>query len=207
MPRVPTIVAAALLWLPSVAVGAQGVNTAGIRGSVSVGTGQNTNARVRVSRDATGFAVEIRATAGRFLVQGLEPGGPYTVTVRALGYAPQHAQGVFLSLGELREMHFVLQPVAARLDTVAVVTTRRPGGVHDDGGTGMTISESMLDHLPSLNRDLYDFVRLVPQVSTKIGLPNPGLPGQQAVGPAAAMARPPGMFPGQPGNQGPPSPV
>lgn len=32
------------------------------------------------------------------------------------------------------------------------------------------------------------------------GLPNPGLPNQQAAGPGVAMARPGGMFPGQPPN-------
>ena len=37
------------------------------------------------------------------------------------------------------------------------------------------ISESQLDHLPTLNRDLYDFLRLVPEVSTKISLSSPAI--------------------------------
>src|SRR4030095_4444713 len=113
------IAAATLLTLPCVAAGAQGVTTGGIRGSVTTDAGQNVDARVRVSDDATGFAVEVHVRGRRFLVQGLEPGGPYTVTVRALGYAPRRAAGVYVTLGELREMDFVLEHLAARLATVA----------------------------------------------------------------------------------------
>ena len=43
------------------------------------------------------------------------------------------------------------------------------------GGTPTRIDESLLHRLPTLNRDLYDFVRLVPQISTKIGGTNAGL--------------------------------
>ena len=168
------ITAATLLTLPCVAARAQGVTTGGIRGSVTTDAGQNVDARVRVSDDATGFAVEVHVRGRRFLVQGLEPGGPYTVTVRALGYAPRRAAGVYVTLGELREMDFVLEHLAARLDTVAVVGSAGSADTRADGGTGTTISEAWLEHLPTLNRDLYDFVRLVPQISTKISLPNPG---------------------------------
>lgn len=175
--RLPLLLLLFLLLLPSAAVGAQGVSTAGIRGSVSAHLRPNADARVRVSHDATGFSVEVRVTGGRFLVQGLEPGGPYTVTARALGFAPRRGEGIFLTLGELREIDFVLQPIAVQMDTVTVVAHGGPadGRAGADGGTGMTIPAPLLERLPTLNRDLYDFVRLVPQVSTKIGLPNPGL--------------------------------
>jgi len=168
------VIAATLLMLPRVGARGQGVTTAGIHGRVSAGARKDVDARVRVSDDATGFAVEVHARGGRFLIQGLEPGGPYTVTARALGFAPRRAAGVYVTLGELREMEFVLEPLSTRLDTVAVVAPSRSVSSRSDGGTGMTIPESWLEHLPTLNRDLYDFVRLVPQISTKISLPNPG---------------------------------
>jgi hypothetical protein len=168
-----------LLLLLSASVSAQGVATAGIRGSVSAEQWRNVDARVNVRNDATGFSVEVHASGGRFLIQGLQPGGPYTITARSLGFVPQRWMGVFLTLGELREIRFVLQPMATRLDTVTVVARGRPAysPAHSDGGTGTTISASLLERLPTLNRDLYDFVRLVPQISTKISLPNPGLSG------------------------------
>jgi hypothetical protein len=150
------------------------VSTAGIRGRVSADGRRGVEARVRVSDDATGFAVEVQTRDDRFLVQGLEPGARYTVTARALGFGPQRALGLVLTLGELREVDFVLQPLSTRLDTVAIEARARPNDTHRDGGTGTTIPDVWLEQLPTLNRDLYDFVRLVPQVSTKISLPNPG---------------------------------
>ena len=133
---------------------------------------------MQVRHDPSGVSVEVRTSGGRFFVQGLEPGGPYTITVRSVGFAAQRQAGVFLTLGELRQIDFVLQPhrgaTRYRLGSCA-----RHAGVppraHADGGTGTTISASQLERLPTLNRDLYDFVRLVPQISTKIGLSNPGL--------------------------------
>jgi hypothetical protein len=169
------LLAATLLPLATAAVWAQGVTTAGIRGSVSTGLRHDVDVRVRVSHGATGFSVEVRSSGGRFFVQGLEPGGPYTLTARALGFVPQRRDQIVLGLGELREIDLELTPIAARLDTVVVARDRGAERAHPAGGTGTTISESVLEHLPTLNRDLYDFVRLVPQISTKISLANPGM--------------------------------
>jgi Carboxypeptidase regulatory-like domain/TonB-dependent Receptor Plug Domain/TonB dependent receptor len=166
------IVAAALL-LAFTGAGAQGVSTSGIRGEVRGQDGGRIDAHVRITHDATGHAVEVHAPTGRFLVQGLEPGGPYTVTARAIGFAPGRETRLHLALGELRSIDFTLQPSAAQLDTVRVAAER--GGGRPDGGTGTTIEEWALDRLPTLNRDVYDFLRLVPQLSTKISLANPGL--------------------------------
>ena len=114
------IVASTLLLFPA-AIAAQAVTTAGIRGRVSSRGRENIDARVRVSDDATGFAVEARTNpGGQFLIQGLEPGGSYTVVARSLGYVLQGREKILLTLGETREINFVLQPVAARMDTVTV---------------------------------------------------------------------------------------
>jgi hypothetical protein len=169
------VVAAAILVSPNSPAVAQG--TSGIRGSVRVeGSESVDGARVRVTNSATGFKTEVAAGRGRFLVDGLEPGGPYTVTVHRLGFVSQQRERVVLRLGELLEVDFVLQPVAVQLDSVRVVASNgsTSGPVAAHGGTATTISESELHRLPTLNRDLYDFVRLVPQISTKIGVPNAG---------------------------------
>ena len=163
-----------LTWLH--VAGAQGVTSAGVHGRVS-GPDRAATARISVRHESTGFSAEVPVNQGRFFIQNLEPGGPYTITVRAVGYTPLQKRNVFLSLGEIRPMDFVLNRLGVVLDTVTIVATDglRRSGAHADGGTGMTISSSDLERLPTLNRDLYDFVRLVPQISTKISLANPGL--------------------------------
>jgi hypothetical protein len=177
MPPVRVLLVAASLTWPISALAAQGVTTSGIRGSVvAEGTVTVEGARVRVSDPATGFAVEVEARHARFLIQGLEPGGPYTVTVRRLGFVAQQRDHIMLELGELLELDFVLRPVVAELESVSVVAgdKSRHGSAYAHGGTVTTISESMLHDLPTLNRDLYEFLRLVPQISTKVGVANAG---------------------------------
>ncbi len=155
------LIAAALL---------QTVNTASIRGTVSPG-----DAHVTVTNTATGSAVETDAHHGRFTVHGLESGGPYRVQVRRLGFAPKRLDGVVVGLGQRVELDFQLSPAISSLDTVRVAAASvRATGLET------TISDLLLHALPTLNRDMYDFVRVSPYVSTKAALPGGGLSGAGA---------------------------
>jgi carboxypeptidase family protein len=150
---------------------AQGVTTAEIRGTVRVAGGADAQgAQVRVVNRSTGYAVKAELRDGRFLALGLEVGGPYSVLVRRIGSVPQERGGLFLSLGQRLELDFILESVGAMLDTMRIVAAEQPRA-----GTGTTISDSLLRRLPTLNRDVYDFVRLVPQVSTRFGISGGGV--------------------------------
>lgn len=156
------------------ALSAQGVTTAGIRGTIRGDRGQPVDARVLVRHEATGYAIEVRASAGQFLAQGLEPGGPYTVTLRALGFGLQSREAVYVELGALRQLDFVLEPIATSLDTVVVASPAQSGSLAGSGRGYTTITAELLDRMPASNRDLYDFMRLAPQLSTKTSLLSPG---------------------------------
>src|SRR5688572_32896963 len=83
---------------------AQGIATAAIRGSVQSTTGGDLDgARVRVLNTATGVTTETRVRRGRFLIQGMEVGGPYVVEVLHVGFSPQRTEPMFLTLGEPAE--------------------------------------------------------------------------------------------------------
>jgi hypothetical protein len=154
---------------------AQSLTTVAIRGTVHSTDGVGLDgARVSVVNAATGLIVQRDVSVARFLVQGLEVGGPYTVGVQRIGFHPQRRDGVYLHLGEPLELHFVLQRAAIPLDTVSVSTSTVPGG---HGGTVTIVPDSLLHRLPTLNRNLYDFVRLAPQISTKIGFAPGGMAG------------------------------
>jgi hypothetical protein len=155
----------------SVPLPAQGVTTAEIRGTVRIAGGGNADgARVRVVNRATGYAVDAEVRRGSFLALGLEVGGPYSVLVRRIGSVPQERGALFLSLGQRLDLDIVLDPAATQLEMVRVVAAERP-----PAGIGTTISDSLLRRLPTLNRDVYDFVRLVPQVSTRFGISGGGV--------------------------------
>src|SRR5262245_13735010 len=89
----------------------QGVTTAAVRGTVRMNDGSDPEgARVYVRNTATGVGFEAEVRHGRFLVQGLEVGGPYTVAIRRIGARPEQRTIGFLSLGEPYELQLVLQP-------------------------------------------------------------------------------------------------
>ena len=153
---------------------AQGITTSAIQGTVRGDSGTSVDAAlVRVVNLSTGYATETRVRGGSFLVQGLSPGGPYRIVVRSLGHAPEVLDEITLSLGERREVNFKLVSLANQLDTVRVTANDR-AQLPSAGGVGTLISDSSLRRLPTLNRDLYDFVRLVPQVGARLGLSGAG---------------------------------
>ncbi len=112
--------------------------------------------------------------AGRFFISGLETGGPYTLTVRRIGYAQRDSNNLYVSLGENQRVDITLKTAAAQLEAVKVVTTTS-GAVFSASHTGVetTITDSAIARLPTLNRNFTDFVAISPQVSTK----GPGLSG------------------------------
>lgn len=157
---------------------AQGVNTASLEGVVRAADGSDVDlARVSITNGATGFTVEAEVRHGRFLVQGLEIGGPYSIEVERLGFHPRRIEDVFLRLGEKRVANLVLVPAAIPVDTLRVVATAAYPYAAAHGGTGTRIADSLLHRLPTLDRDLYDFVRLAPHVSTRTGFAGGGFSG------------------------------
>jgi hypothetical protein len=149
---------------------AQGITTATVAGTVHSSDGSNADgAQVRVINRATGYAVETQVQGGRFVVPGLEVGGPYVIQVRRLGATPDQRDSLF-SLGQAIETHFVLDRVALHLDTVRVVRPRASALLtRSRAGIGTTIPDNLLRQMPALNRDVLDFARLVPQVGTRFG--------------------------------------
>ncbi len=164
--------------VPDTRLLAQGVTTVAIRGTVRMADGSDPEgARVVVRSTVTGFVFDTEVRRGRFLVQGLEAGGPYTITVRRIGALAQRWDGVFLTLGEPAELDVTLGPAPVQLDSVVVVAASPFPLSCCHGGTATTLSDSLVHRLPSLNRDVYDFLRLVPQISTRIGFEPGGISG------------------------------
>ncbi|HSJ15532.1 MAG TPA: TonB-dependent receptor [Longimicrobiales bacterium] len=164
-------------WVAGVPGGlaGQGVATGAIRGRVATADGSSADgARVRVLHRATGHSIETEVRHGGFHVAGLEVGGPYTVTVTRLGFRTEQQDHIILSLGLPFELGFVLQPQAIAGDTL-MARAAKPARSNAHGGTATTIPGSLLHRLPTPDRNVYDFVRLTPQVSTKVGFQRSGV--------------------------------
>jgi len=157
-------------------LGAQGVTTAAIEGNVRYESSDAADgALVRVVNRGTGYTLETVVRGGRFLLHGLEIGGPYSVYVRHLGYRQEVRDGLFLTLGQRLTLDFALVPIVSSLDTIRVVRGAHAALSRAAPGIGATISGTMLQRLPTRNRDLYDFVQLIPQVSARSGISGGGV--------------------------------
>ena len=154
------------------AVAAQGVTTGAVSGVITNEQGKGlAGAQVQVINRATGArAGGLTRTDGRYYVQALEVGGPYTVSVHRIGYAPRDSSGLHLSLGQNLRVDFEMRVQAAQLAGVQIVSTTPTSIISSSHqGVSTTVTDSAIARLPTLNRNFTDFVTLTPQISTKGG--------------------------------------
>jgi outer membrane receptor for ferrienterochelin and colicin len=162
------VVAAALtLALPATAR-SQGITTGAIGGLVTNEQGQPVEgAQVQITNPATGSqASATTRDNGRYFVQGLEVGGPYTVTVRRIGMTQQSRNDVIVNLSQTTRADFVMRQQAVQLGGIAVEATRTEVFAPSNTGTRSVVSDTAIQRLPTTSRNLTDFIKLTPQASS-----------------------------------------
>ena len=145
------------------------VTTSSMSGIVKSGTGEILQgASVKITHVPTGTTVTATTAAnGRFVVSNLQPGGPYTVVVTYLGYITQTRTEVYLDLGETGREDFAMSNSSQELKEVVVTAARSKQFV--SGGVGTNISAERMQNMPTVGRNLTDFIRLTPQAKTTFG--------------------------------------
>ncbi len=98
---------------------------------------------------------------GRYTIQGMRPGGPYTVSVSYIGYEPRSVQGVTLQLAETSNLDFDLSVDANALGEV-VVTAAATKFRAEKTGAATNINSTQISNLPTVTRNLTDVTRLSP---------------------------------------------
>ncbi len=171
--RITRWICGALIAIPLLsprAAESQGVTTGAVSGQVTNEQGLGlAEVQVQVRNATTGAAAgAMTRSDGRYFVQGLEVGGPYTVTVRRIGYAPQSKGNLRISLGQNVRTDFVLTTQTTQLAAVTVTAAADNAVISTaHKGAATTINDSSVARLPTLNRNFTDFVALSPQISTK----------------------------------------
>ena len=157
---------------------AQGITTGAIGGLVTDSAGAPLAAvQVQVRNIQTGYVVgSLTRDNGSYLVPGLEAGGPYTVTARRIGFAPQTRENVFVSLTQTTRVDLKLSSQATQLTGVAVVATTSDFS-STRTGVSTTVRDSTIARIPTLNRDFTDLVKLSPHVSSPVSGQGPSAAG------------------------------
>jgi hypothetical protein len=155
-------------------LGAQ-VTTGIISGRVVDPSGRPVDqAQIQIGNKSIGLSRgAVTNTEGRYTVLGLEVGSGYSVTVRRIGYAPITRDDQWVSVGTTTRVDFTLTAQVTQLSGVTIVAVTDPVITSSHMGSGMTVTDSSLHRLPTLNRTFTDFVSLSPQISNA----GPGLSG------------------------------
>ena len=101
--------------------------------------------------------------SGIFNLQGLRIGGPYSVKIDFVGHKSQVVDSIYLQLGEPYSVNAVMETDERELSTVVVTTRGRKAT--DKGGMSSVFNNRALTTLPTITRNISDFIRGTPQAN------------------------------------------
>ncbi|HOP12463.1 MAG TPA: carboxypeptidase regulatory-like domain-containing protein, partial [Lentimicrobium sp.] len=159
--RITFLMFSAILLSGTIALGQ--VTTSSMSGKVSSSTGETLpGATVIATHTPSGTNYGTISNAeGRFNLNGMRVGGPYTVEVTFIGYGSFTKSNITLSLGENYQMNVVLSEEATSLDEVVVTATRTKFS-NEKTGAVTNITNSDIENLPTVSRSITDITRLSP---------------------------------------------
>jgi hypothetical protein len=102
---------------------------------------------------------------GRFNIQNMRVGGPYTVKITFVGFQDFNRTGINLTLAENFRLDAKLGDASTQLTEVTVTGRQNPLINADRTGAATTIQRQQIERLPTINRSFNDFTRLTPQGS------------------------------------------
>jgi len=99
---------------------------------------------------------------GIYSIQGMRPGGPYTVNVTFVGYQTQSYTEITLSLGENTTLNSTMVPTMTEITEVTVVGYATSKFNTTQTGAVTNISNEQIANMPSVSRSIIDVTRLSP---------------------------------------------
>lgn len=163
------LLAATALSMPAIAMFPASVaaqqTTSGFSGSITDAAGAPiANAQVTITDNRTGATRTLEAGSnGEFRTSGLPTGGPYTVTATATGFEGQSVENVSLNLSAAANLTFSL--TESNTGNTIFVTAARVQLAETAMGPSQSFDISVLESVPSINRDIRDVIRIDPRVS------------------------------------------
>jgi len=122
-------------------------------------------ATVTARNQATGTQQTRKTGArGRYVFAQLPIGGPYTITVRQLGFRPAQRSGLMLNLGDRVALDLALDPSATELAAIDVRADRESKRAERVGGSTV-VTEKEIRQLPIQDRSFADLAILAPTTS------------------------------------------
>jgi len=102
---------------------------------------------------------------GRYTIQGMRPGGPYTVEISFIGYSKKTIADITLNLGESFVLNTPMDESTSTLSEVIVVGAKAPVYNSEKNGASININNRQLNLMPTVSRSINDITRLTPQAN------------------------------------------
>ncbi|MBQ2209101.1 MAG: TonB-dependent receptor [Prevotella sp.] len=100
-------------------------------------------------------------TSGRFTIQGMRNGGPYTVSVSYIGYETKTFKDLELQLAETYELNVWLSENSTEL-TEVVVSGKASKFAAEKTGASTNINNRTIQDIPTVSRGIADIAKLSP---------------------------------------------
>ena len=145
----------------------QGVTSSGIAGFVTDKDGKPVaGATVTVLSESTGTRSQARTRdSGAYNVSGLQPGGPYTVTVASPNYGSNSKSDIYLSIGATSSEDFVVSSEIIHLAGITVGASKDTTFDTTAMGTGTFLATQEIQRVETVRRDVQDIENLDPRTS------------------------------------------
>ena len=156
-----------ILSLVMIGTASAQVTTSSINGKVTDSNGEVlVGATVIAVHNPTGTQYgALTNVDGRYNIQGMRTGGPYTITVSYVGYQAVELTDITLSLGEPRTFDVSLKE-STEIDAVVVVSTANDRFNANKTGAAVNFSRGVIENVPTIDRSIADVARLSPLASS-----------------------------------------
>ena len=155
---------AVMMWAITTSMMAQ-ITTSGINGKVTSQGDEVIGASVTATHQPSGTVYRaVTNVNGRFNIQGMRPGGPYTVEITYIGHQPKVFNKVNLLLGESQNLSCSLEEDARMLDEVVIAG--RAGLNATKTGAAQSINATQISNMPTITHSVADIARLNPQINS-----------------------------------------
>ncbi len=140
------------------------VTTSGINGKVTDTNGEPlVGATVVATHVPSGTRYgAVANNQGSYSIQGMRPGGPYSVNVSFIGYNPQSYTEITLALGENTTINSTLSPTTTEMATVTVIGYATSKFNTTQTGAVTNISNTEIANMPTVSRSIIDVTRISP---------------------------------------------
>lgn len=141
------------------------VTTSGISGKVLSAGDDVIGATVTATHNPSGTVYRaVTNIDGRFSIQGMRVGGPYTVEVSYIGMETKKFENVSLTLGETEDLSCSLSNDSKELEEVVV--TGQAGVDATKTGAAQSINARRISEIPTVSHSIADIARMNPQITT-----------------------------------------